>query len=484
MTGGGSSILICGFSPKQAVLLHQRLEAHYSILLADTFEEVHDILNSQEVDLAICQHETESFDALRLLHDMRISNPDTIRVLAGSITDDESGRAIHEAAIYQFLPSQAPLDQVELLVRRALENRELSYRHRHLSRELKIAEDVLQKYKNKISDDLDEGYRFEKLVYSNPDMAALCSMAKKAAVTMLPILIQGETGTGKELLASAIHLHSDRKDQPLLVHNCGGMSDELLHSELFGHKRGSFTGAVSDRLGLLPAADGGTVFLDEIADVSPKFQVSLLRFLQEGEIKPLGSDEIKYCDVRVIAACNQDLEKMVEEGQFRQDLYYRLNGFELRIPPLRQRLDDIQVLANFLINKFASTLGKRVLGATPDVIEKFQHYEWPGNVRELENELKRMMALTDNGSYISTEQLSPNIRDVKVKPQSYGGVALDLAGGSLKEKVEEIEVRIISEALLQNRWNQSKTASALGLSRVGLSNKIKRYGLADELVIS
>ena len=472
---GTSSIIISGFSAKEAVELHRCLSKHYDINIVDDSAEVLALLDERDIDLLLCRHTKGGFDALELFRQARIMHPETVRLLAGELDRAEQEFAVKDAAIYQFVPNEWGSRQIELLVNRALENRELAYRHRHLSRELKIAEDVLRKHKvNRHSEG--QGSRFERLVYCSPNMASLCNLAKKASATNLPILIQGETGTGKELMAKAIHYNSDRKEQPLLVHNCGGMSDELLHSELFGHKRGAFTGAVSDRMGLFPAADGGTVFLDEIADVSPTFQVSLLRFLQEGEVKPLGSDKIIKCDVRVIAACNQPLDTLISKGLFRQDLYYRLNGFQLNIPPLRNRIDDVEVLANFLLEKFAAESNRNILGFSPGVLEKFSYHDWPGNVRELENEIQRMIAITDNNTFITEECLSPHLAALKprVKPRQEDD---DLDGLTLKEKVEQMEARIIEETLTRLRWNQSRAAAELGLSRVGLSNKIKRYNL-------
>ena len=216
-----------------------------------------------------------------------------------------------------------------------------------------------------------ESQRFEKLVYVSEKLTDLCDLARKAARTELPILIQGETGTGKELLARAIHYNSSRHTSPLMVQNCGGMSDELLQSELFGHKRGAYTGAISDRLGLFRAGDGGTVFLDEISEVSPSFQVSLLRFLQEGEVKPLGSDKTETSNVRIIAASNRPLRALVAAGKFRQDLYFRLKGFELEVPPLRDRPDDIPALAEFFAAKHSNAIGRKILGISASALEKF-----------------------------------------------------------------------------------------------------------------
>ncbi len=472
---GSTRIIISGYTAKEAVALHRYLSHHYAINTVDDAEEVLHLLDAENIDLLLCKHTVDHFDALELLRRARISHPEVVRLLSGQLSQAEINQATEKAAIYQFVASDWSAMQVELLVSRALENRELSYRHRHLSHDLKIAENVLRKRQVKTSQG--GGYaEFEKLVYCSSNMANLCNLAKKAATTNLPILIQGETGTGKELMARGIHHNSNRSEQPLLVHNCGGMSDELLHSELFGHKRGAFTGAVSDRMGLFPAADGGTVFLDEIADVSPTFQVSLLRFLQEGEVKPLGSDQIIKCDVRVIAACNQPLDVLISRGEFRQDLYYRLNGFQLNIPPLRQRVEDVEVLADFLVKKYSSEINRAILGISPGVMERFMLHTWPGNVRELENEIKRMIALTDNGTFITEEVLSPHLAALKPKPKS-ASVNFNLDGITLKEKVAQMETRIIAETLERLRWNQSKAAIELGLSRVGLSNKIKRYGL-------
>ncbi len=478
---GSSNIAVCGFSARQAVELNRCLGQHYAIFTVDAAEDVATVLATRSIDLLLCRH-SPGFDALQVLHQARIDHPDCVRLLAGKLDEAEHHRAIYEAAVYQFVPDDWVPAQIELLVSRALENRELSYRHRHLSQQLKIAEDVLQKHRAAAAPQTGAS-QFEKLVYCSPSMAKLCNLARKASKTNLPILIQGETGTGKELMARGIHYNSPRRERPLLVHNCGGMSDELLHSELFGHKRGAFTGAVSDRMGLFQAADGGTVFLDEISEVSPTFQVSLLRFLQEGEVKPLGSDKIIRCDVRIIAACNRPLDTMVSNGEFRQDLFFRLNGFQLNIPPLRKRTEDIEVLVNYLVAKFAAEYHRTILGVAPSVMEKFRHYHWPGNVREMENEIKRMIAISDSNTFLTDELLSPHI--AAAQPPLEGDAALfDLEGMTLKQKVEQMEARIIAETLRRWRWNRSKVARELGLSRVGLANKIKRYGLDPESAVA
>jgi two-component system response regulator HupR/HoxA len=245
---------------------------------------------------------------------------------------------------------------------------------------------------------------------------------------------------------------------------------------LFGHKRGAYTGAISDRLGLFRAGDGGTVFLDEISEVSPSFQVSLLRFLKEGEIKPLGSDKIESSNVRIIAASNRPLRALVAAGKFRQDLYFRLKGFELEVPPLRDRPDDVPALAEFFAAQHSNAIGRKILGISAGALEKFVGFDFPGNVRELENEIRRMVALAEDGEYLTTKNMSPAILSAppRPRPDRAGYLA---QGTTLKEKVEGLEKHILEETLTRHRWNQSRAANELGLSRVGLANKIKRYGL-------
>jgi two-component system response regulator HupR/HoxA len=325
---------------------------------------------------------------------------------------------------------------------------------------------------------LQETYEFDKLVFCSNAMAEVCNVAKKAAATDLPVLIQGETGTGKELLARAIHLYSQRNKQLFVAQNCAALADSLLQSELFGHKRGAFTGAVSDRLGLFLAADGGTVFLDEISDTSASVQASLLRILQEGEVKLLGTDQTRRINVRIIAASNRPLAQLVEAGSFRRDLYYRLRGFELHIPPLRERPEDIRVLTDYLVKKYAATMiGRRVPGVAAEVLQKLRSYPFPGNVRELENEIRRMVAVVENGEFITVKHLSPEIAQSRPQPARMLGVEPAPSGATLKESVEHLEALLVAQCLERHNWNNSRASRELGLSRVGLANKIKRYGL-------
>jgi len=452
----------------------------YRVLIAHSGKKALDLAEEANIDLIICEAMLEGKDALDVLRHYRVSCPNAMRILVKEQDGDDqkTHQAVELAAIYQFIRKPIDDEQIGLVVKRALEAAELARRHRLISRELKLSDDSPVFASKPVGQVSAQRSNFEKLVYISEPMAELCTLAKQAATTDLPILIQGETGTGKELLARAIHFNSKRTESPLLVQNCGGMPDELLHSELFGHKRGAFTGAISDRLGLFRAADGGTVFLDEISEVSASFQVSLLRFVQEGEVKPLGSDHTTNCNVRIVCASNRRLDRMVEKGEFRQDLYFRLKGFELVVPPLRDRRDDIAVLAEFFTRKYSETMNTKLLGISNNVLERLQHHPFPGNVRELENEIRRMVALAKDGEYLTGRHLSKEIAAItpsQTNRTKNGMLAIE--GETLKDKVESLEKLLVTEALNRLRWNQSKVASELGLSRVGLANKIKRYDL-------
>ncbi|MAY21122.1 MAG: sigma-54-dependent Fis family transcriptional regulator [Erythrobacteraceae bacterium] len=406
----------------------------------------------------------------------RVQCPEAPRVLFGEAIEDSNTKdLVRSSAPFLQLSKPMRVSQLSIAAKRALEMAELSRRHRLLSRELRLS----------IDDDLfgehnEEAIkapwsRFEKLIYASPKMEELCSSARQAAATELPILIEGETGTGKELLARAVHYSSSRGNSPMHVQNCGRVSDDDLHSELFGHVCGAFNGAISDRLGLFRAADGGTVFLDEISEVSDKFQVSLLRFLQEGEVKPLGSDNVQRADVRIIAASNRDLEEMVARGEFRKDLFYRLKGFELDIPPLRERVEDIPTLAAYFLERNSDISAKRIIGISRDALKKLACYEFPGNVRELEMEVARAAALANNNSYILPKHFSDSIANIEVVDKSLANFSRE--GKTLKEMTEELERHALLEVLEKLRWNQSKAAQVLGVSRVGIANKIRRYDL-------
>ena len=308
------------------------------------------------------------------------------------------------------------------------------------------------------------------LVGASQAMQAVYRLIELAARTDLPVLILGETGTGKELAARAIHENSGVRDRLFLTQNCGTLSGELIHSELFGHKKGSFTGAVSDRAGLFETAHGGTVFLDEIADAAPQAQASLLRVLQNGELRRIGESKSRSVDVRVIAATNTDLEKATSRGRFRKDLFYRLQVLTIEMPALRDRKDDIPSLAEHLLRNAAREAGKTMLGLTSGALKALVRYDWPGNVRQLDNEIRRAVALAENGGILDVGLLSERIRD------EADGV--DETSGSLRAFLQSVEKRYLSQVLDKNNGHITRSALELGLSRSGLYKKMDRHGLS------
>jgi len=458
--------------------LHRHLRRQYALHCLSRAADVAKLMREHTPDVLVCEQQLEDGRGVDLLQQMRVEHPHTVRVLAlQSARREEMVRAINDAAVYQVVSLPFEPEQLALLLQRALESRELSRIHRYLSRELKFADAVIRQENDSMARALQETYRFDKLVFVSDKMAAICNTARKAAATDLPVLLTGETGTGKELLAKAIHLFSQRHKQLFLAQNCGAIAEELLLSELFGHKRGAFSGAISDRLGLFVAADNGTVFLDEISDISPAVQVSLLRFLQDGEVKPIGSDRTKQTNLRIIAASNRPIQQLVDEGRFRRDLYYRLKGFEIAIPPLRERPEDIPVLTDYLIKKYCEVFNRKIPGVASQAQQKLRSYAFPGNVRELENEIRRTVATVENGEFITVQHLSAEIARARPRADHAQQAAVDLNGQTLKERVEQLEMALVRAALERHQWNHTRAADELGLSRVGLSNKLKRYGI-------
>ena len=315
-------------------------------------------------------------------------------------------------------------------------------------------------------------YRFDQIIGRSDPMMEVFRLCDRVINSEITVLIHGETGTGKELIAKTIHFNGPRKENPFVTQNCGGMPDTLLYSELFSHTKGAFTGAVSDKKGLFELGHNGTVFLDEVADMSPAMQVSLMRVLQEGEFKPLGSEQIKKVDVRLISASNKDLEIEVEAGRFREDLFYRLNVFVIQLPSLRQRSEDIPALAYHFIKIINAKTKSAVKGLTPQALRRLTSYDFPGNVRELKNEIERAMVMTGKNRYIDATELSS-----KFSPAPNAGHPAIELQGALKETIETLEKSIVFQILTKHGGNRTRAAKELGLSRYGLLKKIQRYGL-------
>jgi len=320
--------------------------------------------------------------------------------------------------------------------------------------------------------EIEREYGLDGIVGQSPKMQELYGVVRALAATDVGALILGETGTGKELIARAIHYNSPRRAKRFVAVNCGALAETLLESELFGHEKGAFTGAIARRLGVFEIADGGTLFLDEIGEISPSTQIRLLRVLQEGEFQRVGGTTPIKVDVRILSATNQDLDGLVQRGRFRQDLYYRLHVFPIRIPPLRERVEDIPLLVAHFIERCNARIRRNVRGVSPEVMALLMAHPWPGNVRELENMIQRMMVVART-DILDVYDLSPELRDAPGMPRETGRALKDLARGS----AEITEKSAILDALKENQGNVTRTAKALGISRATLQNKMKHYGL-------
>jgi Nif-specific regulatory protein len=311
-----------------------------------------------------------------------------------------------------------------------------------------------------------------EIIGQSAAMKTLIAQLDKVVDTRVTVLVDGETGVGKELVAASVHYRSRRRDKLFVGQNCAAMPENLLESELFGHKKGAFTGAHEEKKGLFEIADEGTLFLDEVTEMSLSLQSKLLRVLQEGEIRPVGATQEKRVNVRIVAATNRNLEKEVAEGRFREDLYYRLKVFPLRVPPLRERREDVPLLATHFLARYTAELGKAAGGISQQAMELLQSYDWPGNVRELQNEMQRLVIQIDPGGFITPDLLSPRVRQVegvieRVKPTR----------GTLKETMDQLERWILIEALREHKNNKTVAARALGITREGLHKKLRGFGL-------
>ncbi len=346
-----------------------------------------------------------------------------------------------------------------------------AFNHARLYRRLKLSEER-QRTENVYLKKRDKSQRFDGIIGESGAMKKVFEHLKKVVDTRVTVLIEGETGTGKELVASAVHYWSQRRDKLFVAQNCAAMPENLLESELFGHKKGSFTGAIDDKKGLFELADGGTLFLDELGEMPLNLQAKLLRALQEGEIRPVGSNVTKKVDTRIVAATNRDLETEVKAGRFREDLYYRLKVFPLRLPPLRERREDIPLLASHFLKKYVQEFGRQGTGFSQQAMELLQSFDWPGNVRELENEVQRIVIQMEDGDFVQPELVSQRIR----KAENVIG-RVQPTKGTLKEMVEQVEKWILLEALRDHNNNKSATAKTLGITREGLHKKLKGFGI-------
>ncbi len=421
----------------------------YNIFLADAGKERLEYAGRGDVDLVITDLRMPGISGEEVLSRVVSESPGLpVIVLTGHGSIDSAVNAMRDGA-YDFLTKPVNLDRLSLIVKRALESRELVLQHRRLEEELNGKKS------------------FESIIGKSSEMQKIFEMVRRVADSKASVLITGESGVGKELIANAIHNLSSRKDKPMIKVHCAALSETLLESELFGHEKGAFTGAVARKRGRFELAHGGTLFLDEIGEIDQNVQIKILRVLQDRKFERVGGEETIEVDVRLITATNRDLEKEIAEGRFREDLYYRLNVVHIHVPPLRERKDDIPLMVASFLREFAAENGKTIESIDAQARAALYSYDWPGNVRQLRNCIESAVVMTA-GKTITLDDLPPTIR----QSSESGSVKLP-AGVSLADA----EKLLIQETLAENRGNTSKTADILGIGRKTLHRKIEEYGL-------
>ena len=430
-----------------------RDEGHV-IATADEGEAALAMLAESDFDLVLCDVRMPVLDGLQFLDRYRESGGRALVIMMSAYGDDDAALEAMRRGAYDYIPKPFKADQVILVIRKAMEREKLRQQVARLQDELLVARGG------------------EGIIGHSEAMRSVLDIATKVARHASSVLITGESGTGKELVARLIHRRSPRANAPFVAVNCGAIPESLLESELFGHVKGAFTGASTDRRGLFEEAEGGTLFLDEIGELPVALQVKLLRALQEGEIRPVGGNADKPVDVRVVTATARVLEDEVAASRFRSDLYYRINVVRLHLPPLRERKEDVPALVQHFVAQHNKRLGTRVVGVSPAAMRALMEYRWPGNVRELENVVERAIVLSE-GDQVELKQLPAEVRGGPPKGSTRDG---DL---SVKRQTGALEKSLIEQALERTGGNRTRAAELLDLSHRALLYKIREYGLGD-----
>lgn len=456
--------------------IQRTLRRDYEIFLSLNGHSALEILKQQEVAVILADQRMPQMTGVEFFNKAQEIQPEAMRILITGYTDVETiVQAINQGQVFYYINKPWEPEELSIIVRRATDQYRLVKENRRLMAELAEANKKLHQENTLLHKQVEAQFTFDNIVGESREMNAVFQLLKKVIPSDTTVLLLGETGTGKELIAKAIHYNGPRKDKLFVAQNCAAMPDNLLESELFGHVKGAFTGATANKKGLFEIADGGTIFLDEVSDTSPAMQQRLLRVLQEGEIHPVGSEKTINVDVRVISAANRDLLQAIREGQFRQDLYYRLNVFPIRIPPLRERRDDIPLLAKYFMQKYSRKLGKNILELSSEAVSSLMTAEYPGNVRQLENLIERAITLADDDAVITADLISLDPL-LNAENESPGNSMPPMESKqSLKEIVESMERFYILRALEDNNGNISRASRELGLSRLGLHKKMQRY---------
>lgn len=439
------TILVVDDDPDIREVLRDRLESlGYRVLLASDGREGLELIEKQNPQMILLDIEMPGMNGLEVLKEIRRREIDvTVVMITAYGTIERAVQAMKEGA-YDFIPKPFEPDHIALMVQKALERESLRRGVDILSEEV--------------------GERYRMVVGNSATMKQSLDLARRSAASASTVLLLGESGTGKEIFARAIHNWSQRRDKPFIAINCVGLSGELLESELFGHEKGAFTGAIQLKKGKIELAHGGTVLLDEVGDVSQEVQTKLLRFIQEREFERVGGTKSIHVDVRIIAATNRDLEGALKEGRFREDLFYRLNVVPIALPPLRERKEEIPALAQYFMQRFSKETKKTFSDITPEAMEKLLSYDWPGNVRELANVIERAIVLA-RGPELTVRDLSTRI--TAVAPAGRSGKL------SYREAINTTKRELIQRALTQTQGNRAAAAKALGLQRTYLSRLIR-----------
>ena len=459
-------ILIVDDDPVTLAMLREFLEKNaFQVLLAEDADQALNIVKKENIELVLSDIRMEESDGLSLLADLKKVNLKIVVILMTGFGSMEGAIEAIQKGAFDYISKPFDLNKLLSLVNKAV---------KHIQ-SLGISEKVF--LPSKI-----EGPR--TLVGSSPKIVEVYKTIARATLSDSTVLIRGESGTGKELVARAVHQNSDRKNKKFVAVNCGALTESLLESELFGYVKGAFTGAQNDKKGLFEEANGGSLFLDEIGDITPGLQVKLLRVLQEGEVKPVGSNDQLKINVRIIAATHRNLDQSVESGKFREDLYYRLKVIEIEIPPLRERKEDIPELAQIFLRRFSAKLSKRISELSKEALQTLMNYSWPGNVRELEHQIERAVALT-SASVLSSDDFDLGDEYLKKQESESGAQNPPAASGNSgvlgstpSSSLENMEKDHILKILKEVDYNKSKASEILGIDRATLYRKALKYGIA------